>query len=375
MIRMARFAKYLIRAGHSITVLTKGAPEGNLTWDFKEPELYKVKIYKVPVIQKNSVKDRINPQLEIAWFYSVKDKLNTLLEGMACDVIVSSSPPESAHLIAYEIKKRIKKPWIADLRDLWSLDHYRGFGPIRRKPLEWEEKKILKQADKIVTVTDGWGEFLKKGYGNDRVRVITNAFDEDWYKDKFRISYLGKLNEKHQEIIPFLDSIKTIVKSGNIPRENLQVDFYVSGYGKPDIKKLALERDLEDVVHEYEPVPIGKAIDIMKSSHLLLLVGWKGMSSQGWRPQKVYEYIGSRTPILFVNHSENAELRNLIRSANAGTLAGPLGINTIILRYYRDFRILIESRGEVKKTTVEHNKCNAKNVTDRLISLIEELCV
>ncbi|MCQ9207437.1 MAG: glycosyltransferase family 4 protein [Omnitrophica bacterium] len=377
MIRMAKFAKYLIRSGYGITVLTKDAPQGKVVWDLKEPELDKVKIYRVPASRKNSVKDRINPQLEIAWFHSVKKRLNTLRKNIKCDVIISSSPPESAHLIACELKKILKKPWIADLRDLWSQDHYRSFGPIRRKPLEWEEKKILKQADRIVTVSDEWGKSLGRDYG-DRVHVITNAFDTEWYKDpvppkkgKFRISYLGKLNGNHQNIIPFLNDVKHNAQTKNIPKEGLRIDFYVYGYGKPDIRKMAAEYNLEKIVYEHEPVSLSEAIDIMKSSHLLLLVGWKGMSSQGWRPQKVYEYIGSGTPIVLINGEENTELSDLIRSTPSGIVAGPIGPYKPIRDYYN--KHTTEKTGKIEDCESTLAGYKAENTTGKLMSLIEEL--
>jgi len=37
---------------------------------------------------------------------------------------ISSSPPVSTHLIASQLSKEQPIPWIADLRDLWTQNHY-----------------------------------------------------------------------------------------------------------------------------------------------------------------------------------------------------------------------------------------------------------
>jgi|GEM_PF-6082227 len=382
MIRMAKFAKYLIKFGHRVTVLTRGGSNGNIHWDIKEPELDRVNLHTVNSPQKkyffHRINQRINPQLELDWFYSVNSGLKELLKDIKCDVLISSSPPESAHLIALTLKKKLNKPWIADLRDLWSYDHYRNFNIFYRAFLSRQEKNVLKNADRIVTVSEEWAEFLRKRYGN-RVRVITNAFDEDWYgastpvaRDKFRISYLGKLNAYHQNIFPFLNAVRDIVHKGDVSREKFEINFYISGYGKPDIKKMTREMGLEKVVNEYEPVSLGKAVDIIRNSELLLLVGWTGLSAAGWRPQKVYEYLGSGVPVLLTNNLENKELTELLVSTGSGVAANDVGsVKKEILGRYVNFIVKNADKPSRAKNTLTEYR--ADNVTRKLHRLVEEV--
>ena len=384
MIRTTRFAKYLIRFGHSVTVVTEGEPSGNLLrWDMDEAELGKAKVYKVSSRRNRSLfcrmRNRINPQLEMDWFRSVNAALGDFLKDGNYDVIISSSPPESSHLIARRIKQKIKKPWIADLRDLWSHDHYRGFGFFRRKALSLvEEKPVLKEADRIVTVSEGWADFLKKDYGG-RVRVITNGFDEDWFKNrnraarsKFRISYLGKLNGFHQDISVFLKAVKDALNREDISGEKFEVNFYISGYGKPNIKEMVERTHLAGIVNERKSVSLSKAVDIMQNSDLLLLVGWEGLSAGAWRPRKLYEYLGSRTPMLLVNGCENTELAGILRSTRSGTVANNISdIRNEVARYYNDFMLDKPHKLDEKKDSL--NEYTAFNVTKKLCSLIEEI--
>jgi len=349
LIRIVRFAKYLIRFGHEVHVLTRTeSAGGTISWDIEEPLLHKVKLHRVSEEGGGSfwtsVKERLNPQLELAWFNAVKKELTVLIDKMDFDVIISSSPPESTHYIAALIKKKTGKRWIADLRDLWSHDHYRSYIPLRRMMVLGMEKAVLGKADKIITVSETYVKFLKKFYGG-KPALVTNGYDEDWFQREtpedrkmFRITYMGKLNGLHQDVSVFLKAIKEVIEGRLIPRENLQVSFYISGYGKPDIKKIAAESGLEDVVYEYPPLQLGSALRIIKTSSVLLLVGWKGVSAHGWRSQKVYEYMGSGIPILLVNGSDNKDLINMLNATKSGSAPETVSeIKEQIINYYKGF--------------------------------------
>lgn len=384
MIRPARFAKYLLKMGYDVSVLTKDVSgEGNIYWDIEEPILDKVKVFKVAPVKRNSfsnyVKEKLyRSQFKADWFCAVRNRINTLLKDIKPDVVISSSPPEGTHLIAAMIKEKLNKPWIADLRDLWSRDHYRNFGLLQRSVLDLYEKSVLNKADIIMTVSETWADFLKKRYGG-RVRVVTNGYDNEYFeripykaKNKFTISYLGKLNALHQDISAFLDALKDVIENGKISGDRLEVNFYVSGYGKPDIKKSALKRGLWGIVNEYNPVPLSKALAIMKNSSLLLLVGWKGLSSEGWRPQKVYEYLGSGTPIFLVNGKDNKELIKMVHSTQIGSVAKDISdIEREITRHYNNF--ISQKQNKIDECKGIFNEYNASNITAKLCQLIEEI--
>jgi len=228
-IRVMRFAKYLTRFGCKITIITRKPPRNERIK--KDADLAKINFIKVPLIESSFIaktkafmSDRLNPQLEMAWYQAARYQIETqgVLSGIDADIVLSSSPPESSHLIGSWLRERLGKPWIADLRDLWSHDHYRSFNALRRIPLKLREKGALKNADRIITVSNKWSEFLRKEYG-DRVSAITNSFDEEQHnvvkrvgQDKFRITYLGKLNSKHQDITFFLEAVKELVEENKI---------------------------------------------------------------------------------------------------------------------------------------------------------------
>lgn len=378
MLRMLKFAKHLTKLGYGVSVLTKDDSErGSVSWDIDEPALQKITVYKVsPSVKMSFLKylwHRLNSQFELDWFYGVEDKLEELLNKIDFDVIISSSPPESAHMIASKIKEKKKVLWIADMRDLWSDDHYRDFDIFRKAVTAVKEKNVLGRADVIITVSETWAGLLRSRYG-DKVSVVTNGYDPDYLdriairpKDKLIISYLGKLNSAHQDVKDLLTAIKELLDDGSIPKGSIEADFYITGYGKPDINGLAASMGLNGVVREFGTVPFGKALDIMKNSSLLLLIGWKGKSSAGWRPQKVYEYLGSGNFIMLVNGAENRELRAVLASYKNNITADSVAdIKKGILKSYAEFK----SGGRIV-TRAAPAEYSMDNVTGQLCKIIE----
>ncbi|MFH1790781.1 MAG: glycosyltransferase [Candidatus Omnitrophota bacterium] len=381
-IRIARFAKYLTRAGYGVRVVARDAAgEGRGRLDIDEPALNRIRADRIAPVTgylSDAIRDRINPQYVAGWYRAVKKRLNAVMDAEEFDVIISSSPPESVHALARDIGKASGKPWIADMRDLWSRDHYRNFGFFRRCFESAAEWGALKYADRIVTVSEDWARILSRRYGN-KVRVVTNGYDEEYLpaaghgpEGPFVVSYLGKMNGRYQDVACFLAAVKALIDNREIEPAFFKADFYVSGYGKPDIRQMADTAGLSGIVHEHDPVRFREALGIMRRSGLLLIVGWNGPHAEGWRPQKVYEYFGARRPILLVNGSGNSELCGMVSSCGIGDIAADTDtIRIAIKRSYDNYRSGKDIAGRVNEGYISRYRASA--VTDRLISVIKEL--
>ena len=92
------------------------------------------------------------------------------------DLIFASGPPFTALLAARRLSKRLRVPWVAELRDRWADDPY-GDAPHWRVVLEqWLERRTLKTARGLVTVTEPWAEFYRGKYDKP-VATIYNGYD------------------------------------------------------------------------------------------------------------------------------------------------------------------------------------------------------
>lgn len=182
--RILKFLKYLNKFGHKTYVLTVDKvdyPDLDFTLIDKIPEETKVfrtkywtpfGIYrkitgrksdeKIPVafIKDNhkSIAERISvfvrlniflPDAKIGWLpYAVKNGRKIIKEEKI-DLIISSGPPHTTHLIAKTLKKKTGVKWISDFRDPWTdIDYYSGMK--RTKIAEWIDLNWKRVYSKIL---------------------------------------------------------------------------------------------------------------------------------------------------------------------------------------------------------------------------------
>ncbi|MCL5071058.1 MAG: glycosyltransferase [Actinobacteria bacterium] len=113
----------------------------------------------------------------IGWyFYAVKECHKIISNGI--DLIFSSYGPSTSHLIASKLQKETELPWVADFRDLWSMNPYvKSIFPLNLFERSIE-KNILKNSTLLITVSEGLGKYLS-GLHHKRVEIIPNGFDEE----------------------------------------------------------------------------------------------------------------------------------------------------------------------------------------------------
>ncbi len=174
--RVLKFLKYLNKFGYKTFVLTVDKvdyPDLDFTLIEKIPtetKVIKTKFWtpfgiyrkitgrksdeKIPVafIKDNhkSLAERISvflrlnvflPDAKIGWLpYAVKTGKETIIKEKI-DVVISSGPPHTTHLIAKSLKRKTGVKWIADFRDPWTdIDYYSGIK--RTKLAEWIDSKL-----------------------------------------------------------------------------------------------------------------------------------------------------------------------------------------------------------------------------------------
>ena len=141
------------------------------------------------------------PDSRLFWVRPSVNYLTKYLKSNKVDVIITTGPPHSVHLIGLELKQRLGVKWLADFRDPWSnwdvLDQLKLSDKSRRTHRE-QESKVLLEADQIITVSPSLKNSLLE-LGAKKVEVITNGYDldaldlETTKPDKFRIAYAGFL--------------------------------------------------------------------------------------------------------------------------------------------------------------------------------------
>lgn len=124
------------------------------------------------------------PDLQVAWAYRCLFTTEVRKAAEDADMMISSSPPDSAHVLADWLAKRSGTPFIMDMRDGW-LDEPMKPLLISSGMQRWREKRLesrcLQNASLVFVTSTKWKSMLTRRYpklgGN--IRVLTNAYPRD----------------------------------------------------------------------------------------------------------------------------------------------------------------------------------------------------
>lgn len=273
------------------------------------------------------------------------------------ETIYSSFSPYSDHAIAYLLKIFFPKLyWIADFRDLHVEPHYdivywQSFQ-------HWCNRKILKKANIVTTVSKGLAMHLKAYHSN--VYVFQNGIpplsNSDKNKpiqrelfSKFTIAYTGSMygNERNPSLL--LKVIKKLCEENIITKDNFQI-VYV---GKDTNLWLdwIVRFDLNALFKSWGIVSLSEAKSLQSSSHINLLLTSATPEWTGILTGKFYEYVAAQQPILvLINGAQDLEFESIIDDLNIGLVA----YNDISFEAVKHF-ILIKFKewqqtGDVKPT-------------------------
>lgn len=237
------------------------------------------------------------PDVLVGWIPLTLIKAIKIIKKEDIELIYATSPVPTSLIIGAWLKKITKKPFIVDLRDLWTKNPNLAYVTRWNKLLE---SFVLKNADKIIVVTPRLKEEFIDDYPflKDNILVLTNGFDLDDIpcservsrSDRFTITYAGTFGDILTPRL-FLDAINKIIITNKIPRDMLQVLFIGSESG--EIEEFIKKYKLQDIIKQTPHIPNKEAINLIFKSQLLLLMEYTDAF-----PNKVFEYLASGIPIL-----------------------------------------------------------------------------
>lgn len=246
------------------------------------------------------------PDAKIGWMPFALAAAKNIFKDQAIDLILSSSPPPTAHLIAKKLSKRYKVKWVADFRDPWTDIHYYKYLSRLGISLRFDEKlerSVLGSADWITSVSKTYLENYKSKVNHERYSFIPNGYDREDLKDvdftrypeKFRISSIGTLNDERNPSTLF-QAVRKIIKTNSEFADQLEIELVgiVSGCVDEDIVRNGLEK----YVRKTPYLPHMDALQKMAGAWILLLPINKVAGDLGILTGKLFEYIGSGRTIL-----------------------------------------------------------------------------
>ncbi|MFC1908804.1 glycosyltransferase [Chloroflexota bacterium] len=246
-----------------------------------------------------------------------------LLQDENIDALISSSSPVTSHIIASELKRRYKVPWLADLRDLWSQNHNYYYGPLRKLIDRRLELKTLAEADALATVSRPWADKLGRLHEGKATHIITNGFGPETMNTppvdlttKFTITYTGTIYTRKQNPAGLFAALKELIADRAIDPNNIEVRFY--GSETSWLNREVPKYGLSGIVRHYGLVSRQSAIEKQRESQLLLLLDWDDPQEKGVYPGKIFEYLAASRPILATGGVAGNVVSKLLDETKAG---------------------------------------------------------
>ena len=251
--------------------------------------------------------------------------LKSYLTAHPVDIIISTGPPHSMHLIAMKLKEALGIPWVADFRDPWTeIDYYNDLHLTRCSDRKHHrlEHEVLTKADKVVTVAPDGARRLGR-LGNRNVGIIYNGFDRDddaetpiKQNDKFSITYLGVLS-KIQNPENLWQVLGELVKEDADFSKNIQINMI--GQIDSSVTSSIEEQGLSQYVTYSPYIPHDQVSAVHRSSTLLLLLLMPDSEprAKGLLTGKLFEYLASGRPILCIG-PEDGDAARILKETQAG---------------------------------------------------------
>ncbi|MEO5931601.1 MAG: glycosyltransferase [Candidatus Kapaibacterium sp.] len=397
-LRIAKFTKYLRNYGWEPTVLTVG-DVGYFAYDYsllEEVLEAGVKIERTGTLdplrlfrRKGTIKMPpdgrrrmlsglthvfLQPDNKIGWKrYALKRALE-LAKHEHFDAILATAPPFTSFLIGQELQKRLGIPLVVDYRDPW-LDNRNYFyaTPLHRGYAAGLEEAVLKNSDGVVVVNRKIKEKLIARYPfltHEAVHIIPSGYDPQDFRlanrfplprsRKMRFTYSGLFDARRTPKFFFMALAKIFAQ---YPETRDEIEVCFIGTFQESFRKMATQLGVSSALVTTDYVEHHQAVRNLLASDVL----WLTIYDPSITPGKVYEYIGSRKPILAL--APEGIVRTVLNDYGAATFVDPedvdgiaAAIHTLYIQW-REEKLPVGNEGLAR----EHDQ---RHLTERLARIL-----
>ncbi|KAB1909857.1 hypothetical protein EAD96_09035 [Micromonospora sp. BL1] len=242
------------------------------------------------------------------------------------DVVLVSAPPFSGFLVAAAIANRLRVPWVADYRDLWSVgNEYWVRSAPRRAVDEKLERRLLRSVTACVTVSEPLAETVRRTFGVD-THVVMNGIDRrpppagsvdaapvGGGRATLTLAHTGYVYPGRRDPGPLLEAIALLGDDAS----RVHVTFAGEDHGIVDVA--AGRAGVRESVTNLGYVPPEKSWRIQADADALVLLMWNDPRDAGTVTGKIFDYLQARRPILLLGY-EGGVAAKLLRDRGAGVV-------------------------------------------------------
>lgn len=329
------------------------------------------------------------PDARVFWVKPSIKFLEQYLKENKIDVVVTSGPPHSLHMIGLGLKNKFPDlKWIADFRDPWTeISYYKHLKLTKSSDRKHRqlESAVFKNADITLATSYTDAENFRKAGAN--AVCITNGFDESdasaplsmtdetadgpiskssdqQINQSFTLSYIGVLEQLRnpENLWKVLDELVT-------ENKEFADHFTLKFAGRVDDKILqSIESShLKKHILNLGYISHDKAVEEMAGSDLLLITNFPNTSSKGIIPGKIFEYLATGKQIISFGPDE-ADVSRILAETNAGKhfrYEDAKAVKDFILEKFELWK-----DGSAVASTQNIDQFSRRNLTKKLVEIL-----
>ena len=314
------------------------------------------------------------PDARKFWIKPSVSYLEHYIQQNNIDVVITTGPPHSMHLIGLELKEKLNIKWISDFRDPWTdIDYFHQL-PLTKRAKATHihlEKEVLEESDAVLVV----GETMKENYlkFNKNIHVITNGFDVDLtQKSKvtldrhFTLTHIGMMNSDRNPKLLWKVLAEICAKDSKF-KTDLKINL-IGKVAPQIISELQIfEKSALDLITY---LPHSEVRAYQQKSQMLLLVVNNVPSAKGIVTGKIFEYLEANRPILAIAPTDG-DAAAIIKATNSGFVIDyedETNLKRVILSNYKAFK-----KQELRVASKNIQQYHRKELTRKLATIIKSI--
>jgi len=319
------------------------------------------------------------PDARKFWIKPSVNYLSDYLKKHPVDVIISTGPPHSLHLIALRLSRKFSLPWLADFRDPWTnIDFYHDLMLTRRSDRKHHrlEREVLQNASAVTVISRSMAEDFNNLFPRN-YEVITNGYDTDDVElkqeihrdEKFSIAHIGTMAKSRNPLMLW-KVLSELVKD----EPGFVHDLEIKLVGKADFSVWdALdEASLRPLVSKVDYLPHSEVTRMQQKSQVLLLLINDTPNAKSILTCKFFEYLAASRPILCIGPVDGDAAR-ILKETHSGLISGfedQQQLKQNILAFYREYK-----KGNLVSESQNIEHYSRKALTGRLSEVLDTLIV
>jgi glycosyltransferase involved in cell wall biosynthesis len=262
------------------------------------------------------------PDSAVGWYPFAVRRALQLCQEEQFDLIFSTVPAQTAHLVARTVARKTGIPWVADFRDAW-FEYGRRYSRPEWEISNWMLNGVVKDSSALAFTSNTMRKVFCNRFPQqvEKMHYIPHGIVElpklppiDKPSGELWIGHIGTL-DRLRDPSPLIEALQFL--RGESPALYERIRVKIVGAISPDIARQLLACSVKDRFDMVGFVSREESIRWMQRCDCLALF-LSDISNIGYgaSASKIYDYLGARKPILAIVPEGN--ISQIIRDTRAG---------------------------------------------------------